>query len=158
MPSFHSTKLMTMTPPRLLPQCRISSLSDLAQPFCYFHMLFLTYGSQIVFRYLEPGPLGKREMVVFNASAWAMIWCYWRTCHVDPGRKGWVERVGMEKEKDMEKEREREREMEREKGGDEGLERIEWENVRWCKKCDAVKPPRAHHCKKCKRYVSPLIV
>lgn len=22
---------------------------------------------------------------------------------------------------------------------------------RWCKKCKAVKPPRAHHCKQCER-------
>lgn len=25
---------------------------------------------------------------------------------------------------------------------------------RWCKKCEAVKPPRAHHCRQCGRYES----
>lgn len=129
---------------RLLSRCRIKSIADIAQPFCYFHMLFLTYGSQILFYYLEPGPLRRGEAVVFNACAWAMIWCYYQICHVDPGKKGWVDGVkieGTESKKKVE-------------GEGEGVDEMEWENVRWCKKCDALKPPRAHHCKKCKRYAS----
>ncbi|KAA8575436.1 hypothetical protein MFRU_002g00860 [Monilinia fructicola] len=131
---------------RLLSRCRIKSIADIAQPFCYFHMLFLTYGSQILFYYLEPGPLRRGEAVVFNACAWAMIWCYYQICHVDPGKKGWVDGVkieGTESKKKVE-------------GEGEGVDEMEWENVRWCKKCDALKPPRAHHCKKCKRCIPKM--
>ncbi|KAK6612867.1 palmitoyltransferase pfa4 [Botrytis cinerea] len=87
-------------------------------------MIFLVYGSQIVFHYLEPGSLGTQESVVFNASAWAMIWCYWKTCSVDPGEKGWVNKVASEIEKEEERD-------EKDVGESQGLEKIEWENVRW---------------------------
>lgn len=137
-----------MTHTRLLSICRIQSISDLAQPFCYFHMLFLVYGSQILFHYLEPGPLSRGQTVVFNVSAWAMIWCYYQTCHVDPGKKGWVEGIRIDGEKDSNENRDK-----KVVGEGEGIEDMEWKNVRWCRKCDAVKPPRAHHCKKCKRFV-----
>ncbi|KAJ8058128.1 hypothetical protein OCU04_012986 [Sclerotinia nivalis] len=136
-----------MTQPRLLSRCRIKSISDLAQPFCYFHMSFLTYGSQILFHYLEPGPLSRKEMVIFNICAGAMMWCYYQTCHVDPGKKGWVDKVkidGVEKEN-----------LEKVVGEGEG-EEMDEKNVRWCKKCDAVKPPRAHHCKRCKRCIPKM--
>ncbi|KAM0173281.1 hypothetical protein ACHAPF_006868 [Botrytis cinerea] len=115
-----------MTQTRLFPlsKCRINKIADLAQPFCYFHMIFLVYGSQIVFHYLEPGSLGTQESVVFNASAWAMIWCYWKTCSVDPGEKGWVNKVASEIEKEEERD-------EKDVGESQGLEKIEWENVRW---------------------------
>ncbi|KAF7910730.1 uncharacterized protein EAF01_002239 [Botrytis porri] len=143
-----------MTQTRLSPlsKCRINKMTDLAQPFCYFHMIFLVYGSQILFQYLEPGSLSTGETVVFNASAWAMIWCYWKTCSVDPGEKGWVDRVANEIEKETEKKERDETVI----GEVEGLEKIEWENVRWCKKCDAVKPARAHHCKQCKRCIPKM--
>lgn len=59
-----------------------------------------------------------------------MIWIsYYRAVTTDPGRlPEEIKKKGV-------------RDLEREKRGQEN----------WCKKCDAVKPPRAHHCRICKR-------
>ncbi|KAF7888708.1 uncharacterized protein EAF02_003249 [Botrytis sinoallii] len=88
-------------------------------------MTFLVYGSQILFYFLEPGSLSTGETVIFNASAWAMIWCYWKTCSVDPGERGWADRVASEIEKETEKDGRDEKAI----GEGEGLEKIEWENL-----------------------------
>ncbi|KAM3067580.1 Palmitoyltransferase [Clarireedia jacksonii] len=129
-----------------LSRYRITSIQDLAQPFCYLYMSFLAYASQILFHYIEPGPLSGKEAILFNVSVWSTLICYYRTCHVDPGRKGWVNGfVG--NEADAKVNDRGESTQDNDLGG---------RNVRWCKKCENVKPPRAHHCKQCKRCIPKM--
>lgn len=72
---------------------------------------------------------------------------------MDPGVKGWVGRIGNGKEKDSGDEGE----GEEEDGDEKEEEEVKLKRgMRWCKKCEAVKPPRAHHCRKCGRYFSPF--
>lgn len=106
-------------------------LRKLAVSSVCFLIAFLAYGSQILFHYLEPGPLTTRQSWIFNCLVGSIWWSYQRTCRVDPGR---LPRHLKEKLND---------------------ELKESPAQRWCKKCDAVKPPRAHHCKQCGRYKNP---
>jgi ribosomal protein L40E len=76
------------------------------------------------------GPLTTREAWVFNLVVAAVAICYVRTSFTDPGR---VPKLDKEKVEAM------------------GLGKM-----KWCRKCENIKPPRAHHCKSCKRYVDPL--
>ena len=106
--------------------CPFTSLEDLAVPATAFLIIFLAYTSQYLFYYLEPGPLTKTEAIWFNVLVLGIWWCYDRACTADPGQKGWVDRAKVPAEESK---------------------------TRWCKKCDAEKPPRAHHCRKCGRYI-----
>src|SRR5205085_8327557 len=101
-------------------------LSMLAAPAVLALIGFLAFSSQILFYYLEPGPLSKNEFIYFNALAACMLITYAFSCIVDPGTipKNWSDSVDDQK-----------------RG-----------RLRWCRKCEAHKPPRAHHCRKCKRY------
>ncbi|PQE20259.1 Palmitoyltransferase pfa4 protein [Rutstroemia sp. NJR-2017a BBW] len=54
-----------------LSRYRITSIQDLAQPFCYLHMSFLSYASQILFYYIEPGPL-RHAMLIRGGRAGPM--------------------------------------------------------------------------------------
>lgn len=86
---------------------------------------FLAYGSQCFFRYTDPGRLEHNQSVVFNLLV-AFIWlCYARACFTDPGH---VPR----------------------KADNDSVTRT-GNMQRWCKKCEHFKPPRAHHCKVCRR-------
>jgi palmitoyltransferase len=78
---------------------------------------------------------------LFNISVWSTLICYYRTCHVDPGRKGWADGF-VENEADPKA---------KDRGDRSENNELDGKNVRWCKKCESVKPPRAHHCKQCKR-------
>lgn len=105
---------------------------------------FLSYTSQILFLFLEPGPLTKSETWKFNALV-ACIWiCYYRACTVDPGRvpKEWVPK---KHEAGPEKLPVSSLDTSQDKQDDVSTRQ------RWCRKCAAFKPPRAHHCKICQR-------
>ena len=120
---------------------RIPSIEELAIPAVSFLIIFLAYTSQYLFYYIEPAPLKGAEFWWFNAFVLAIWWCYDRACFVDPGPTGWVEKVTSDGSEDEEDEDEN-------NGGEEvKLEK----GMRWCKKCKAVKPPRAHHCRQCRR-------
>jgi hypothetical protein len=73
------------------------------------------------------GPLTTSEAWVFNLVVAAVAICYYRTSLTDPGR---VPRLDKGKAEDKVKG----------KG-----------KMRWCRKCENIKPPRVHHCKVCKR-------
>ncbi|PMD20802.1 zf-DHHC-domain-containing protein [Hyaloscypha hepaticicola] len=115
------------------PPCPFTSLEDLAIPGVSILIIFLAYTSQYLFYYIEPGPLTKTEAIWFNLFVLGMWWCYDRACFVEAGPKGWVGKV-------IRDEGESENEAE---------DNLLKKGIRWCKKCDAVKPPRAHHCRKC---------
>lgn len=106
-----------------------TSIAQLALPAVAGLIVFLSYGPQLLFNFIEPSPLGRRETFVFNACI-ACTWiCYVRACFTDPGRvpSGWKP--------------------------DDTDQPIHARRQRWCRKCEAFKPPRAHHCKTCQRYI-----
>ena len=114
------------------------SIEDLAIPAVSILILFLAYTSQYLFYYIEPGPLSKNQAIWFNIVVLATWVCYDRACTVDPGPKGWIKKSGLDS------------------CGSEDEDEVDGElklktRMRWCKKCEAVKPPRAHHCRQCGR-------
>jgi len=117
----------------------IPSIEDLAIPGVSVLILFLAYTSQYLFYYIEPGPLSKNQAIWFNIFVFGIWWCYDQACTVDPGRKGWVQKVVDDGDDSEEEDTE-----------DAKLKK----GMRWCKKCEAIKPPRAHHCRQCGRYGS----
>jgi palmitoyltransferase len=116
-------------------------LSHLAVPFVYGLIVFLGYPSQWLLMRLEPGPLSKNELIASNVLLVLIFITYTKTVFVDPGRipRDWVEAAAQGKEVGVDK-----------GTGEEGVVK----SRKWCRKCEAAKPPRAHHCKQCKRYVS----
>jgi palmitoyltransferase len=118
----------------------VPAIEDLAIPAVSILIIFLAYTSQFLFYHIEPGPLSRKEATWFNIFVLGIWWCYYWACTVDPGRKGWVEKFAVKGEE-----------------GNENGEGLKMQKgMRWCKKCEAIKPPRAHHCKKCGRYISLL--
>ena len=119
----------------------MSSLSQLSVPFVCALIFFLGYPSQWLLMRLDPGPLTKNQLITANVVL-VLIWItYARSVLVDPGTipRDWVGK-------------------ETGKGGENGAVKGgdgtgEMKSRKWCRKCDAPKPPRAHHCKECKRYV-----
>lgn len=111
-------------------------LNRLAVPAVYVLIAFLGYPSQILFLYLEPAPLTKNELILSNVLLVLIFITYTRSVYVDPGTipKEALKEHGVSSEGA--------------KDGKSGGQR-----TKWCRKCDAVKPPRAHHCKECKRFV-----
>lgn len=106
------------------------SISQLAIPAVWVLISFLTFTSQYFFLHFEAVLLRENELWAINILATCIGICYYRSCTVDPGRvpKDW-------------------------KPSDH--KQLEAEGVggrqRWCRKCEAFKPPRAHHCRTCGR-------
>ena len=104
-------------------------ISQLAIPAVWVLIAFLTFTSQYLFWNFEAVPLRENELWSINILAGCIGICYYRSCTVDPGRvpKDW------------------EPSDHKQLGGVGGRQR-------WCRKCEAFKPPRTHHCKTCGRY------
>jgi palmitoyltransferase len=113
----------------------IPSVEHLAIPGVSLLIIFLAYTSQYLFWYIDPGPLTISQALWFNGFVAGIWWCYDRACSVDPGRRGWVRKVGLSGDED------------------DSEDVVLGKGKRWCRKCKAVKPPRAHHCKQCDRYI-----
>ncbi|KAJ4989260.1 palmitoyltransferase Pfa4 (DHHC zinc finger domain-containing protein) [Stagonosporopsis vannaccii] len=121
----------------------MAALSRLAVPFVYLLIFVLGYPSQWLLMRLEPGPLTKNELIAANITL-VLIWItYTRSVFVDPGTipRDWAGKEGGEKEGAGGQE----------KGGDGAVK-----SRKWCRKCDAAKPPRAHHCKECGRCIPKM--
>ena len=126
------------------------SLSTLAIPSVVLLISFLSFTSQVLFTYIDPHPLKRRESITFNLLIACIFITYFRACFTNPGRipKDWRERLLGEGQS-----------VEGERGGapvinhGNSTERVgeKGKEGRWCRKCNAAKPPRAHHCKSCKR-------
>ncbi|KAJ5404346.1 Palmitoyltransferase pfa4 [Penicillium cosmopolitanum] len=104
-------------------------VSRLAIPAVSVLISFLAYTSQYFFHNFKPAPLTLDEGWALNVFALCIWVCYYRACFVDPGRldlKG-KSVAPSRQEKDQSTGRQR-----------------------WCRRCEAYKPPRAHH------YGSPL--
>jgi palmitoyltransferase len=115
------------------------SISQLAVPAVSALIIFLAYTSQYLFLNIEPLPLSTEQLVKFNTLV-ACTWiCYARACATDPGRipADWQPQpVGTEREISQTRD---------DPSGDLSSRQ------RWCRRCEAFKPPRAHHCKTCQR-------
>ncbi|KAI1160444.1 zf-DHHC-domain-containing protein [Nemania serpens] len=161
-------------------------LQRLAVPFASLLIVVLGYGSQWLFATspdLEPGPLTPTQTRVFNALLACLWWTYWRACTVDPGRYEFPRSSSKEEDRKAatkkskrdedasihSSEDEDEDEADENEGGAEiaGQHRGSKNNApdgrvraaarrRWCRKCAAPKPPRAHHCKSCGRCVPKM--
>ena len=95
----------------------------------------LAYGSQILFLRIEPYALRRSETYIFNVLLGCLWVCYARACLVNPGSvpAGWrPSSDGQDKHNSS-------------------LNEDVVLRSKWCRKCEAFKPPRAHHCKKCQR-------
>ena len=111
--------------------------NKLAVPGVCLLISFLSYPSQVLFLYLDPAPLTRIELFIFNSLVFCIWVCYGRACRTNPGnvRPVWQP----ESSKDGAKQ---------EETFEAGMMRS-----RWCRRCEVRKPPRAHHCKACGRLV-----
>ncbi|KAK3336686.1 palmitoyltransferase pfa4-like protein [Cercophora scortea] len=103
-------------------------LQKLFVPGVCILIAFLGYFSQWLFQTspdLLPGLLTTRESVVFNLLLVSLWYTYYKACTVDPGRYTFPPSSFSPPST----------------------------TTRWCKKCSAPKPPRAHHCRHCGRCI-----
>jgi palmitoyltransferase len=101
--------------------------SQLAVPSVYLLLLFLGYPTQWLLLHLDPGPLTRNELIASNIIVILIFITYTQSVFVNPGAipKDWAEKeLATEKESKT-------------------------KTRKWCSKCQAPKPPRAHHCKTC---------
>lgn len=104
-------------------------IQGIAVPAVCLLITFLGYFSQYVFHFsttLDPGPPSRTETIIFNTLLVILYYTYYKAVTVDPGRYVFPEQV------------------------------IEVDSKRWCKKCEAPKPPRAHHCRLCQRCIPKM--
>lgn len=130
------------------PASTSSRLSKLFVPGVCLLVVFLGYTSQLLLNtaeYLEPGPLTERETTIFNILLVCLWSTYYKACTVPPGRYNFPSPTDSNND------------------GPDGCQRSEKPSAaasaarpnerlpqaRWCKKCAAPKPLRAHHCKHC---------
>lgn len=113
------------------------AIAQLAIPLVSVLIAFLAYTSQYFFLHFESAPIRKDEVWKINIFALCIWICYFRACFVDPGR--------------LPEDQKSSGPSQQERGGD----RTPGQQ-RWCRRCEAYKPPRAHHCKTCKRLVLPM--
>lgn len=137
-----------------------SGMQFIAIPAAVIDILFLGYSSQYLFNstaYLEPGPLSFMESVVFNALLACLWWTYFRACTVDPGRyvfshlstahapaKPSTQERRPSSSSSSSSSGSSSHSPTADAGGDPAAV-----GKRWCKKCNAPKPDRAHHCRHC---------
>ncbi|KAF2858778.1 zf-DHHC-domain-containing protein [Piedraia hortae CBS 480.64] len=123
----------------------------IALPACLLIIVFLVVSSQWLFVYIEPGPLTTREFLIFNTINACVLICYARTCLTDPGRvpQSYGRRNSTTSSDEV-----------THRNSDPAQRRSETQMLgssnaprRWCRKCSAWKPPRAHHCRTCQRCI-----
>lgn len=133
-PSLESDSPQRLAPPQTRTMA-IQFVSRLAIPAVVLLIGFISYASQLLFRGLEPGPLKSRDSIQFNILVLCIWICYVRACAVDPGHipSDWTPEVEIE--------------VDKKEGSRKAASR-----QRVCRKCNALKAPRSHHCKICQRY------
>ncbi|PGH26754.1 hypothetical protein AJ80_01518 [Polytolypa hystricis UAMH7299] len=123
---------------------RSFQISQLAVPAVTALIVFLAYSSQYLFLHIEPHPLSKEETVKFNILL-ACLWvCFFRSWAVDAGRipSDWQPSIDAEELATIQSK--------------EGLQNVT-SRQRWCRRCEAYKPPRTHHCKADSEDVFPIV-
>lgn len=106
--------------------------SQLFVPSVYILILFLGYPSQWLLLHLDPGPLTRNEFIASNIIVILIAITYTQSVFVNPGTipKDWAEKHTTQDKKE------------------DGKLSV-GKSRKWCTKCQAPKPPRAHHCKSC---------
>jgi palmitoyltransferase len=112
-------------------------LEKLAVPSVYILITFLSYSCQYLFLYLEPGPLTPTELIYANTIIICILICYTRTVFVSPGQipKEVLQELESRSTKQPQKPS---------------------QPRKWCRKCNAPKPARAHHCRACGRCIPKM--
>jgi palmitoyltransferase len=112
-------------------------VANFAVPAVVSLVALLSYASQYLFYKIEPGPLDSRQRLIFNTLVLCIWVCYARACTTDPGRvpSDWRPDEATENNKTTASRRQ-----------------SAVARQRYCRKCEANKPPRSHHCRVCKRY------
>ncbi|KAJ5097799.1 hypothetical protein N7456_008520 [Penicillium angulare] len=111
------------------------SISQLALPAVSVLISFLAYTSQYFFYHFESAPLRKDEIWKINIFAVCIWICYYRACYVNPGRLPEDRKLATVDEQENDRRTGRQR---------------------WCRRCQAYKPLRAHHCKTCQRCIPKM--
>ncbi|RDW87667.1 palmitoyltransferase PFA4 [Coleophoma crateriformis] len=114
------------------------SLQKFAVPAVSGLICFIAYTPILLFYFIEPGPLSRKQLLWFNGLVFCLWWSYAQAVRIDPGPKGWARKYGDEQA--------------REDNEDEILKK----GLRWCRKCETIKPPRAHHCRTCGRCIPKM--
>lgn len=111
------------------------SLAQLALAGVVSLIAFLGYGPQYLFHHIEPSALDQKQSIVFNFLLFCTWVCYARACFTDPGHvpQDWENHGFLDQDSDLDMAN-------------------QYNQTRWCRKCENRKPPRAHHCKNCQRY------
>ncbi|ROT43634.1 zf-DHHC-domain-containing protein [Sodiomyces alkalinus F11] len=139
-------------------------IEKLAIPAVSLLVIFLGYSSQYLFHTaedLEPGPLSRRESIIFNTLLCCIWYTYYKTCTVDPGRYVFPSLPSLPSRADQKPQKpatdgRNDDEQDDERRREELSRRINANPnhyARWCRKCEAPKPPRAHHCRTCARCI-----
>lgn len=129
-------------------------------------IFFLGYTSQWLFyaaENLEPGPLTQRETAIFNILLLCLWLTYYKACTVPPGRYDFPTPTETPKKPDEPLPTSRDGEKPSNETADAPTAEPEPNTktttaatTRWCKKCDAPKPLRAHHCRLCKTCIPKM--
>lgn len=129
----------------IFPDAPTMELAQLAVPAVYILIFFLGYPSQYLLTHLEPAPLTRNELIVSNVILVLILITYTQSVFVDPGTipRDWNREVGAGAYADADGDA-------KERGGV-AAEDLVGKSRKWCFRCEAAKPPRAHHCKECKR-------
>ena len=111
------------------------ALSRSAVPGVATLIIYLAYGSQWLFRYIEPYTMELDQVLGFNVLIGCVWICYVRACFTDPGNVPINWKPTRTNDTPIA-----------------SSEVVVATKPRWCRKCETLKPPRAHHCKQCGRY------
>ena len=135
-PDRHSAVTMTLRLP--------STIQEIAPYATLTIQSILAFPSQWLFTKIEPGPLTRNQTIRFNLVVFCLMFCYCRAWLSDPGRvpSDWkLEEVTTDSEAQE---------------SADSLTTNSNQRLRWCRRCEAYKPPRAHHCKTCKRCIPKM--
>jgi len=127
----------------MLPSIAIRSL---AVPGVLLNIFFLAFSSQLLFHYLGPQRLGSRQVLVLNILVGCILVSYVRSVRTDPGTVPYARVTDQVQSSGALPPA----------GVPEATPTRAWQ--RWCNKCEASKPPRAHHCKTCERFAPASLI
>ena len=114
------------------------NLSPLAPLGVSLLTILLAYGSQLFFHLAPSPPLQAHQRIIFNLLVSSLWISYARACLTDAGRVPPDWRPAATADGGG--------------GGGSDEEKREGRRRRWCGRCEGVKPPRAHHCRSCRRW------
>ncbi|PSR94482.1 DHHC palmitoyltransferase-domain-containing protein [Coniella lustricola] len=132
--------------PGLLTGPGTEGLQRLLIPCVCVLIAFLAYTSQWLFNsaeYLEPGPMTKRETYIFNVLVLCVWVTYYKACTVPAGRYIFPPSKPSDETHNDHKTNNANQPPRTEPSSN------AFAPNRWCKKCSAPKPLRAHHCRHC---------